>query len=103
MKDEKRYIGCDVHRSYSVFRMMDEQGGLSGAVRVEHQGGELERFLKTLPSGSPVAVEACGGWMWMVGQIEAAGLEPHLAHPLAVKKRTAGRSNGCCWFSPVAA
>jgi transposase len=90
MKDEKQYIGCDVHRRYSVFRTMNEHGSLSAAVRVEHENGELERFLKTFTAGSPVAVEACGGWMWMVNQIEAAGLEPHLAHPLLVKKRTAG-------------
>ena len=28
--------------------------------------------------------------MWIVNQIEAAGLEPHVAHPLQGKKRTAG-------------
>jgi transposase len=90
MNDERQYIGCDVHRSYSVFRIMDAMGKLSAALRIEHRDGELERFLKTLPPGSPVAVEACGGWMWIVNQIEAAGLEAHLAHPLVVKKRTAG-------------
>ena len=46
MKDDRQYIGCDVHRSYSVFRMMDERGTVSAAVRVEHHDGEIERFLE---------------------------------------------------------
>ena len=90
MEYTKQYIGCDVHRDYSVFRMMDERGGLSGPMRVGHRDGEMERFLKTLPPESPVAIETCGGWMWMVRAIEEAGLEPHLAHALKVKQRIAG-------------
>ena len=90
MEDTKQYIGCDVHRDYSVFRMMDERGGLSGSMRVSHRDGEMQRFLKTLPAESPVAIEACGGWMWVVRAMEEAGLEPHLAHALKVKQRIAG-------------
>jgi hypothetical protein len=39
-----QYIGCDTHLKYSVFRMMDEKGELGPSIRVEHAGGELERF-----------------------------------------------------------
>ncbi len=56
-----QYIGCDTHLKYSVFRIMDEAGTLGPGIRVEHAGGELERFLTTLPAGSPVAVEATIG------------------------------------------
>jgi transposase len=90
MEDTKQYIGCDVHRAYSVFRMMDERGDLSGPMRISHRDGEMQRFLKTLPPDSPVAIEACGGWMWVVRAMEEAGLEPHLAHALKVKQRIAG-------------
>jgi transposase len=90
MNNTKQYIGCDVHRDYSVFRMMDERGDLSGPLRVGHRDGEMQRFLKTLPPESPVAIETCGGWMWMVRAMEEAGLEPHLAHALKVKQRIAG-------------
>src|SRR5689334_13853062 len=90
MEVEKKYIGCDVHRDYSVFRMMDERGQLSPAMRVMHRDGEMERFLQSLPPSSPVAIEACGGCMWVVEMIEAAGHEPHLANALEVKKRIAG-------------
>lgn len=85
-----QYIGCDVHKDYSVFRILDGRGAMSPAIHIPHEKGELERFLATFPGGTPVAVEACGSWMWMVSRLEAAGLVPHLAHPLAVKQRIAG-------------
>ena len=90
MEDEKKYIGCDVHREYSVIREMDERGTLGPSMRVKHSGGELERLLQSFPPGSPVAVETSGSAMWALGIVEAAGLEPHLAHALEVKKRIAG-------------
>ena len=51
----KQYIGCDTHLRYSVFRILSEDGVMGPAMRVEHGGGELERFLAQLPAGSPVA------------------------------------------------
>ena len=54
---------------------------MSPAIRVNHEGGELERFLKSLEPGSAVALEAGLNWMWMVEQIEKADLEPHLTNP----------------------
>jgi len=60
------------------------------AIRVNHERGELERFLGSLEPGSPVALEAGLNWMWMVEQIEKANLEPHLTNPLEAKKRMGG-------------
>lgn len=88
--EQQQYIGCDVHKEYSVFRILEADGRMGPPIRITHKNGELERFLATLPAGSPVAVEACGGWMWITAVIEKAGLVPHLAHPLMVKKRIAG-------------
>ncbi len=82
----KQFIGCDVHKRYSVFVSMDETGKASRAVRVAHGNGELEAYLKTLPAGAPVAVETTGHWYWLLDAIEKAGLEPHLAHALAAKR-----------------
>lgn len=88
----KKYIGCDAHQKYSVFVTMNERGEASVPVRVEHGKGELSKFLKTLPEGSPVAVEASGGWYWFVDALEEAGLVPHLANPLEAKKQMPGRN-----------
>lgn len=88
----KKYVGCDSHQRYSVFVTMDEKGEAGVPVRIQHENGELEKFLKTLPVGAPVAVEASGGWYWFVDALEAVGLEPHLANPLEAKKQMPGRN-----------
>jgi transposase len=82
----KQFIGCDVHKRYSVFVSMDETGKASRAVRVAHGNGELDAYLSGLPAGTPVAVEATGHWYWLLDAIEKAGLEAHLAHALAAKR-----------------
>jgi transposase len=86
----KQFIGCDVHKRYSVFVTVDESGKASRAVRVTHGNGELETYLSGLPAGTPVAVETTGHWYWLLDAIEKAGLEPHLAHALAAKRMMVG-------------
>jgi hypothetical protein len=81
-----QYIGCDAHRSYSTFVRVDDQGRARQPMRVEHARDEFRAFLKRLPAGSPVAVEASGGWYWLMTELEQAGLEPHLAHALEAKR-----------------
>lgn len=88
--EQEQFIGCDVHKEYSVFRILEGRGPIGPAIRVRHEKGELERFLQTLPPQSPVAVEACGCWMWMTTLLEKAGLQPHLADPFKVKRMTPG-------------
>jgi hypothetical protein len=83
-------IGCDVHKDYSVFRMFDAHRKVGPPIRIRHENGELERFLKTLPPGSHVGVEACGSWMWMARQVEEAGLIARLGHPQEIKRRITG-------------
>ena len=46
---EKQYIGCDAHRRYSVFVVMDDKGRASKPVRVEHDRSELREYLRRLP------------------------------------------------------
>jgi transposase len=82
----KQFIGCDVHKKYSVFVSMDENGKASQAKRVDHANGELQEYLKTLPAGAPVAIETTGHWYWLADAIEEAGLEPRLTHALAAKR-----------------
>jgi transposase len=86
-----KYIGCDMHKKYSVFVTMDEQGRVSAPVSVANDSLELDSYLKTLEPGTPVAVEASGGWYWFVDRLEQAGLDVRLVNPLEAKKRMAGR------------
>lgn len=87
----KQFIGCDAHKAYSVFVAVDEAGRAGRPVKVLHDGDCLRDFLDKLPSGSEVALEAGGSYYWIVDLIMAAGHVPHLAHPLAARRRMGGR------------
>ena|SRR6266516_3128363 len=87
----RSFMGCDAHRKYSVFVAMDEQGRTTAPIRVEHHLKELRMFLRHIPPGTDVAVEATGSWYWLVDEIEAAGLVPHLAQPFARQADDRGR------------
>jgi transposase len=54
--------------------------------RLEHGDREhMRRWLSRLPAGTAVALEASYGWPWIADLLEELGLEPHLAHPPAVR------------------
>lgn len=73
-------VGCDMHKSYSLMSMIDEDAVINETVRVKHTNGELQDYLNDLPEGSTVAVEASEGWYRMVDAIEDAGLTPKLVN-----------------------
>jgi transposase len=82
----QHFIGCDAHKKFSVFVMMDEHGRASKPIRVEHEREAYRAFLRTLPPSSEIAVEACGFWYWLVDEMEAAGHLPRLANAIESKK-----------------
>ena len=78
-------IGCDAHKHYSQFAVLDQDGRLLAQHRVEHQPGAIQAFLENLPEGSPVALESVGNWYWIADEIEAAGCVPLLTHAAKAK------------------
>lgn len=88
----KQYIGCDAHARYSVFVSVNEQGKIGPPVRVEHGSRELRDYLASLEKGTPIAVEASGGWYWFMDELEAAGLDARLVNPLEAKRRIGGKN-----------
>jgi transposase len=86
----KKYIGCDMHKKYSVFVEMDETGKAGRPQRAEHGNGELEAYLAKVAPGTPIAIEASGGWYWMFDRMEALGLKPILANALKVSHQIKG-------------
>lgn len=86
----KQYIGCDLHRDYSVFASVDETGRIAGPWRVDHDREGLRAFLQKFPAGTAIAVEATGSWYWMIDELEAAGLQPMLADSYEAKQRIRG-------------
>lgn len=74
------YVGCDAHKKYSIFAVIDEEGPVGVPVRVDHDRAVFRRYLRGLPAGSAVAVETVGSWYWLVDEVERAGHNPVLAH-----------------------
>jgi transposase len=81
----REYIGCDMHKRYSVFVAVDDTGHAGPAVRVENDRHSLRDFLEQLEPGSPVAVETTGNWYWFLDELEGLGHIPFLAHATKAK------------------
>lgn len=79
------YAGCDAHKRYSLFVLMNERGPVGRPIRVEHDRILYRRFLEDLPRGTSIAVETIGSWYWMIDEMEAAGHNPILAHARKAK------------------
>jgi transposase len=79
------YVGCDAHKKYSIFAVMDNTSLVGVPVRVEHDRILFRRYLACLPAGTSVAIETIGSWYWMVDEIEQAGHNPVLAHARKAK------------------
>lgn len=82
-------VGCDAHKAYSLFAVLDDQGKLQEEQRVNHVPGAIREYLSEFPEGTPVALESVGNWYWIVDEIEAAGCVPRMAHALFAKKMMA--------------
>jgi len=78
-------VGCDAHRRYSQFAVLDQNGQLRQQTRVDHEPGAIRAFLEGLPDGTPVALESVGNWYWIADEIEAAGCLPLLTHAAKAK------------------
>lgn len=102
-------VGCDAHRRYSQFAILDEAGQLHHQARVDHERGAIQAFLEILPQGTPVALESVGNWYclhlpaladgpgwrrhrWIADEIEVTGCIPLLA-PAAKAKVMMGNVN----------
>ena len=78
-------VGCDAHRRYSQFAILDQDGQLQHQARVDHRAGAIRAFLENLPEGTPVALESDGNWYWIADEIESAGCIPLLTHAAKAK------------------
>ncbi|NIS79888.1 MAG: IS110 family transposase, partial [Anaerolineales bacterium] len=78
-------IGCDAHRRYSLFAVLDTHTLSVEQTRVNHQPGAIREFLSDYPEGTPVALETVGNYYWIVDEIERAGCIPLLAHAAKAK------------------
>ncbi len=79
------FIGCDAHKAFSQFVVLDEHGQVRQQIKVRHARGAIQNYLNAFPAGTPVALETVGNWYWLADEIEAANGEPLLAHAAKAK------------------
>ena len=61
------YIGCDAHKHYSLFAVLDDEGQLRQQIRVNHEHQAIKDYLSRFPEGTPVALESVGnGQVFMI-------------------------------------
>lgn len=80
-----QYIALDAHKRYTLASVERLAGGIVREARVTHERGAIQQFLSQCDPGSPVAIETVGNWYWIVDEIEAAGMAPHLVHARKAK------------------
>jgi len=86
------YIGVDLHRKVSHVVALDEAGATILSRRFDHSRDAFRRVFGELePEPISVAFEATYGWGWFADLLADAGIEAHMAHPLATKAIGAGR------------
>jgi len=79
-KTKVAQMGLDTHRTFSKVTARDAQGKVLWRQRLEHTDrSALRRRLREWPPGTPVILEGTFGWGWLSDELQAAGLEPHLA------------------------
>ena len=86
------YLGVDLHRKRSVVTALTEDGTVVLSRRIASAPEPFLRIFGELEPGSvSVAFEATYGWHWFADLLADAGIDAHMAHPLATKAISAGR------------
>lgn len=86
------YLGVDLHRKRSHVVALDDEGHVRLSRRITNSPENFGRVFGELePEPLSVVFEAAYGWSWFADLLTDAGIEAHMAHPLATKAIAAGR------------
>lgn len=86
------YLGVDLHRKISHVVALNDGGDVVLERRFDHSPDAFRRVFGDLaPQPVSVVFEATYGWSWFADLLADAGIEAHMAHPLATKAISAGR------------
>src|SRR5712691_6607840 len=86
------FLGVGLHRKSSVVTALAEDGTVLLSRRIASRPQDFQRVFGELEPGSlSVVFEATYGWCWFADLLADAGIEAHMAHPLATKAIAAGR------------
>ena len=85
------YYGFDIHKKYSVFTCMDEQGQILRRGRVDNTPEALVGAVAPSGGQGKVVIETTGNWAYVYDTLEPWVSEVVLAHSLRVKAIAAAK------------
>ncbi|HZI56853.1 MAG TPA: hypothetical protein VFF39_08760 [Verrucomicrobiae bacterium] len=86
-------IGCDYHPSFQQIAFVDQATGEYGNLRLEHKGGEADRFYRSLAGEQAcVGVEATGGMRWFERLLGELGFELWVGDPTKIRAAAARKA-----------
>ena len=85
--ERSSFIGIDYHKRYSVFCVLDAQGGVLERGRIDHLCPEQFIELVRRWPGCRVVFEACMNWHWLLEVLEEAMLREDIVLANAFKTR----------------
>src|SRR3972149_12168800 len=68
-------IGCDFHTRFEQIAMLDTETGELVEKRVDHEGGEAQRFYEGLKEPALVGIESTGYTRWFTEMLGELGHE----------------------------
>jgi len=80
-----RYIGADIHKKYTFFCVLTQEGEVEKRVRVENIPDLIREFLREIPRPAHLALEASYHWQPFFELVEEMDIQVSLAHPFKVK------------------
>ena len=87
-------IGCDFHPSFQQISCTDLETGEYVRRRLEHKGGEAERFYWSLKGQAVrVGIEATGGTRWFERLLGELGIELWVGDPARVRAAAAHKAH----------
>src|SRR5215831_107125 len=86
-------IGCDYHPSFQQIAFVNQETGDCENRRLEHKGGEAERFYRSLAGQRVlVGVEATGGMRWFQRLLGELRFELWIGDPTKVRAAAARKA-----------
>jgi len=86
-------IGCDYHPSFQQVAFVNQATGECDNRRLEHKGGEAERFYRSLAGQQVrVGVEATGSLRWFERLLHELGIEMWVGDPVKVRAAAAKKA-----------
>lgn len=79
------YAGIDLHKRSAHIVVTDRDGLKVGDKNMSCDPTLIRKFFSKYEEPMEAVVEATTNWPWLVRQLRADGINPHLAHPLRVK------------------